>query len=215
MATETGRGDVSYEDPSRLQRNLVRRVAESKATAPDLVLSHEVDMEAALALGHAVEHVVVKAAALALRDVPRVNGAYRDGRFERYGRVNIGLVVDAQGALVVPTILDADSRPLDDIAADASRLAERARDGSITPPELASPTFTVYCLPVKRFTAVLPTGQGAILAVGEPTPRPVVRDGAVTIRRTSELTLTCDHRLLYGPEAAAFLRAVDAHLQAL
>jgi pyruvate/2-oxoglutarate dehydrogenase complex dihydrolipoamide acyltransferase (E2) component len=155
MATETGRGDVSYEDPSRLQRNLVRRVAESKATAPDLVLSHEVDIEAAHALGHAVEHVVVKAAALALRDVPRVNGAYRDGRFERYGRVNIGLVVDAQGAL------------------------------------------------------------GEAGGVGEPTPRPVVRDGAVTIRRTSELTLTCDHRLLYGPEAAAFLRAVDAHLQAL
>ena len=87
--------------------------------------------------------MVVKACALALQEFPRANGAYRDGRFELYSRVNVGVAVAAQDALVVPTVFDADRKGLAQIAADARAVAAKVRDGTITPPELSGGTFTV------------------------------------------------------------------------
>ena len=118
---------------------------------------------------------VIKAAALALRDFPRANGAYRDGQFELYSRVNVGVAVAGQDALVVPTVFDADKKSLGTIAAEARGLAERVREGKITPPELSAGTFTISNLGmygIRRFSAVINPPQAAILAVGELTPRP-------------------------------------------
>jgi pyruvate dehydrogenase E2 component (dihydrolipoamide acetyltransferase) len=229
---EAGRGEVSYEELTRLQRTVARRMAESKATAPDFVMTLEVDMEEAVELrgrlraaagdgvgGHGVpsfNDLVIKAAALALRDFPRANGAYRDGQFELYSRVNIGVAVAGQDALVVPTVFDADKKSLGTIAAEARRLAERVRDGEITPPELSAGTFTVSNLGmygIRRFVAVINPPQAAILAVGELSPRAVVRDGEVVIRSVMELTLSCDHRILYGADAAEFLARIREYLQ--
>jgi pyruvate dehydrogenase E2 component (dihydrolipoamide acetyltransferase) len=159
---------------------------------------------------------VIKASALALRDFPRANGAYRDGQFELYSRVNIGVAVAGQDALVVPTVFDADKKSLGTIAGEARRLAERVRDGKVTPPELSSGTFTVSNLGmygIRRFVAVINPPQAAILAVGELSPRPVVRDGEVVVRAVMELTLTCDHRILYGADAAAFLAKIREYLE--
>ena len=91
--------------------------------------------------------MVVKACALALREFPRANGAYKDGRFELYSRVNVGVAVAAQDALVVPTVFDADKKGLREISSDTKRLAGRVRDGAITPPELSGGTFTVVLGP--------------------------------------------------------------------
>src|SRR5207248_3032376 len=113
--------------------------------------------------------MVVKACANALREHPRVNGAYRDGRFELYTRVNIGIAVAAQDALVVPTIHDADKKSLGEIARQARELIEKVREGKITPPELSGGTFTVSNLGmygVDHFTAVINPPQAAILTVG-------------------------------------------------
>src|SRR5207245_1691117 len=110
--------------------------------------------------------MVVKAAALALRAHPAANGAYRDGRFERYSRVNVGVAVAADRALVVPTIFDADQKSLGAIAAEARRLAGAVRDGTVTPAELAGATFTVSNLGMYGMTAITPVinvGQAAIL----------------------------------------------------
>ena len=159
---------------------------------------------------------VIKAAALALRDFPRANGAYRDGQFELYSRVNIGVAVAGQDALVVPTVFDADKKSLGAIAAEARRLAERVREGEITPPELSAGTFTISNLGmygIRRFTAVINPPQAAILAVGELTPRPVVRDGQIVARSIMELTLSCDHRILYGADAAEFLGRIREYLE--
>ena len=159
---------------------------------------------------------MIKAAALALRDFPRANGAYRDGQFELYSRINVGVAVAGQDALVVPTVFDADRKSLGTIAAEARRLAERVRDGKITPPELSAGTFTISNLGmygIRRFVAVINPPQAAILAVGELSPAPVVRDGEVVIRNTLELTLTCDHRILYGAEAAEFLAKIREYLE--
>jgi pyruvate dehydrogenase E2 component (dihydrolipoamide acetyltransferase) len=227
-AGDSGRGEVRHQDLTRLQRTVARRMAESKATAPDFVISLEVDMEEAVELRRQLKaaagdgpapsfnDMVVKASALALRDFPRANGAYRDGAFELYSRVNVGVAVAGQDALVVPTIFDADKKSLGTIATEARALAEKVREGKITPPELSAGTFTVSNLGmygIRRFVAVINPPQAAILAVGELTPRPVVRDGEVVVRAVMELTLSCDHRILYGADAAEFLGRIREYLQ--
>jgi pyruvate dehydrogenase E2 component (dihydrolipoamide acetyltransferase) len=228
VSGDAGKGETTVEELTRLQQTIARRMAESKATAPDFVLTCEVDMEDAVefrkqlkvAAGEnpapSFNDFVVKASALALREFPRANGAYRDGKFELYSRINVGIAVAGQDALIVPTIFDADSKSLGEISRDARALAERVRAGQITPPELSSGTFSVSNLGmfgIKRFNAVINPPQAAILAVGEMTPRPVVRDGEVTVRSILELTLTCDHRILYGADAAQFLGRIRERLE--
>jgi len=225
---DSGKGATTVEDLSRLQQTIARRMAESKATAPEFVLTCEVDMQDAVAFRKQLKAAagedpapsfndfVVKASALALKEFPRANGAYRDGKFELYSRINVGIAVAGQDALIVPTIFDADTKSLGAISRDARALATRVREGQITPPELSSGTFSVSNLGmfgIKRFTAVINPPQAAILAVGEMAPRPVVHDGEVEVRAVMELTLTCDHRILYGADAAQFLGRIRERLE--
>jgi pyruvate dehydrogenase E2 component (dihydrolipoyllysine-residue acetyltransferase) len=160
--------------------------------------------------------MVVKASALALREQPRANGSYRDGRLQLHSRVNVGVAVAVEGALLVPTVFDADEKSLGEIARETRALAERVRSGAITPPELGGGTFTVSNLGmygVKRFAAIINPPQAAILSVGALEPRPVVVGGGLNIRNTMALTLSCDHRILYGAEAAQFLARIRELLQ--
>jgi pyruvate dehydrogenase E2 component (dihydrolipoamide acetyltransferase) len=225
---QSGRGDVTTQDLTRLQQTIARRMAESKATAPEFVLNIEVDMEEAVALRKQLKvaagdspapsfnDFVIKAAALALRDFPRANGAYRDGRFELYSRVNVGVAVAAQDALVVPTVFDADRKSLGQIAREARALAERVRAGAITPPELSSGTFSVSNLGmfgIESFVPVINPPQAAILGVGAMGPQAVVVDGEVQVRNRMRLTLACDHRILYGADAAEFLGRIRELLE--
>ncbi len=229
VSPETAKGTVSYEDPTKLQSVVARRMAESKATAPHFYLEAEIDMSRlvesrreikATAKGGDVvpsfNDMVVKACALALREHPRANGAYRDGRFELYSRVNVGVAVAAKDALVVPTIFDADQKSLRQIATDARTLAQRVRDGQITPPELSGATFTVSNLGmfgIDSFAAVINPPQAAILAVGAIAERPVVRDGQHTSAHLMRVNLACDHRILYGAPAAEFLARIRTLLE--
>ena len=226
---QTGKGETTTQDLTRLQQTVARRMAESKATAPEFVLNIDVDMEEAVDLRKRLKAAasegqpvpsfndfVVKASALALRDFPRANGAYRDGKFELYSRVNVGVAVAGQDALVVPTVFDADSKSLGQIAKESRVLAERVRAGSITPPELSSGTFTVSNLGmfgIQSFVAVINPPQAAILAVGAMQPTAVVRDGEVVVRNIMRLTLACDHRILYGADAAEFLGRIRERLE--
>jgi pyruvate dehydrogenase E2 component (dihydrolipoamide acetyltransferase) len=228
-ATETAKGVTSYQELTRLQQVVSRRMAESKATAPHFYLQAEIDMSAAVAArarlkgltpeGEVVpsfNDMVVKACALALRQHPLANGAYKDGRFEMYSRVNVGVAVAAQDALVVPTVFDADRKGLREIATDARALAGKVRDGSITPPELSGGTFTVSNLGmygVSNFSAVINPGQAAILAVGAITEKPVVTGGEITTAHLLGVTLACDHRILYGAPAAEFLATIRGLLE--
>jgi pyruvate dehydrogenase E2 component (dihydrolipoamide acetyltransferase) len=226
---ETAKGEVTYEDPTKTQSLIARRMAESKATAPHFYLAAEVDMSRAVA-GRALikegaeegevvpsfNDMVVKACALALREHPRANGAYRDGRFELYSRVNVGVAVAARDALVVPTVFDADRKGLRQIAVESRALAQKVRDGQITPPELSGATFTVSNLGmygVDRFSAVINPPQAAILAVGAIAERPVVRDGEIVTAHLMKVDLACDHRILYGAEGAEFLAKVRTLLE--
>jgi pyruvate dehydrogenase E2 component (dihydrolipoamide acetyltransferase) len=224
--TATAKGDVTVQELTRVQQVIARRMAESKATVPEFSLRGEIDMEACVrmraelkALGGEVpsyNDMVVKACGLALSEFPRANGSYRDGRFELHSRVNVGVAVAATDALVVPTIFDADGKSLRDIARDSRALAERVRAGTITPPDVSGGTFTVSNLGmygVTDFTAVINPPQAAILAVGSLAPRAVVHDGELVVRNTMGVTLVCDHRILYGADAAQFLARIGELLE--
>ena len=224
-----GKGETTIEELSRTQQTIARRMAESKATVPDFHVSTEVDMAAAVAVRAQLkalasdEHpapsfndFVVKAAALALREFPRANGAYRDGRFELYERVNVGVAVAAENALIVPTIFDADQKSLGEIAVESRALAARVRAGRITPPEVSGGTFTVSNLGmfgVTEFTAIVNGGQAGILAVGALRDEAVVVDGAIVPGTRMTLTLVSDHRILYGADAAQVLVRIRALLE--
>jgi pyruvate dehydrogenase E2 component (dihydrolipoamide acetyltransferase) len=226
VQTATAKGDVTVLELTRVQQVIARRMAESKATIPEFTLRSEIDMEACVrlrselkALGGEVpsyNDMIVKACAIALRAFPRANGSYRDGRFELHSRVNVGIAVATPDALVVPTIFDADRRSLRDIARESRALAERVRAGTIAPPDVSGGTFTVSNLGmygVTDFTAVINPPQAAILAVGALAPRAVVRDGELVARNTMGVTLACDHRILYGADAAQFLARIRELLE--
>lgn len=209
---------------SRLQSIIARRMAEAKATVPHFQVETEVRMDAAIRLRSELKaaagegpvpsfnDMIIRAAALALRDCPKANGSYREGAFELHDRVNVGMAVAADDALVVPTIFDADRKSLGEIGRDSRRLAARVREGTVTPPELAGGTFTVSNLGMFGMTAIYPVinpPQAAILGVGR--TRPMLErgaDGEIVDLSLMTLTLSCDHRILYGAEAAEFLGAI-------
>ena len=202
-------------------------MAESKATAPDFSISLTVDMTQAVELRKRLKEVadpapsfndmVVKAAAIALREHPRVNGAYRDGKFELYEKVNIGVAVAAMDALVVPTVFDADRKSLGQISRDARAVIEKVRDKTVTPPELSGGTFTVSNLGmygIEQFTAIINPPQASILTVGALAKRPAVDEsGRIVARDQMSLSLVCDHRILYGADGAQFLARVRELLE--
>ena len=222
-AVADAKGEVEVVDLSRLQRTIARRMAESKATAPHFTLTREVDMTEALVLraelkrqgagAPSVNDLIVRACALALRAHPKVNGSYVDGHFAFHPRINIGIAVSTEDGLVVPVIQDADALSFSQLALESRALAERTRDGTITPPQLAGGTFTVSNLGmygVDAFAGVINPPQAAILCVGATRPRPVVgEDGTVVGRELAALTLVSDHRILYGADSAAFLRDLE------
>ena len=228
-APETAKGQVTVEELSKLQQVVARRMSESKATAPHFYLETVIDMSRAVEArgkikGMAGEgevvpsfnDMVVKACALALKEFPRANGSYKDGRFELYSRVNVGVAVAAQDALVVPTVFDADKKGLRQIATESRALALKVREGTVTPPELSGGTFTVSNLGmfgITNFSAVINTPQAGILAVGAIEERPAVRNGEIVPAHLMEVTLACDHRILYGADGARFLARVRALLE--
>jgi pyruvate dehydrogenase E2 component (dihydrolipoamide acetyltransferase) len=213
------KGQTRVEEPTRAQRAIARRSAESRATVPFLELVADVDMSACLALrdarGHSLTAMLVSACAHGLSHVPRANAAYRDGRFELYSRVNVGLVVHSADAFSTPTILDADTKSLEALSVECEALIERAQTGRLTPPELAGATFTLSDMsrygPVRWSPPVTPP-HAATIACGALRATPVVRDGSVVAGHTMVMTLACDHRILYGETAAQFLDAIVERL---
>jgi pyruvate dehydrogenase E2 component (dihydrolipoamide acetyltransferase) len=215
------KGDSPTQEPTPIQRAIVRRAAESRATVPDLELSADVEMAACLALaqdhGYSITALLARACALALRAVPRVNGAYRDGRFELHGRVNIGVLCETEDAYLIPTVLDADAKSLAELSDELDTLAKRARDGALTPPELAGATFTLADLgahEVPRWTALVSPQQAAMLVAGAVREVPIVRDGGIVAAEMATLTLGCDHRIVYPSEAACWLTQVRRAMEA-
>lgn len=222
-----GKGAVEIIEPTRLQAVVAQRMTESKTSIPHFQVQVDVEMDAAVTLRARFKEtgadvvpsfndLIVKASALALRAHPNANGSFSGGRFERYKRVNVGVAVATEDALLVPTIFDADEKSLGTIASEARRLVGKVRDGSIAHAELAGATFTVSNLGMYGMTAITPVidvPQAAILGVG--AMRETLRrvEGEIIDRILMTLTLSCDHRILYGADAARFLASIRQLLE--
>jgi pyruvate dehydrogenase E2 component (dihydrolipoamide acetyltransferase) len=196
------RGDARVAELTPTQATIARRMVESVTTIPVFTVSVDVDMSLVSALRKNVDDApslndfVVRAAALTLRDFPRFNASFVDGAVHSYSRVNVGIAVATDEALLVPVVFDADAKTLPQISAETRRLADAARRHALRPDELHGGTFTVSNLGmfgVRSFTAIVDPPQVAILAVGG------IVDDAMT------LTLSCDHRVVYGADGARFL----------
>jgi pyruvate dehydrogenase E2 component (dihydrolipoamide acetyltransferase) len=216
--TADARGEVRVIELTATQATVARRMAQSAAEIPSFTVSADADVSEVVALRRgarkesadtpSLNDFVVKAAALTLREFPRFNASYLDGRIECYSRVNVGVAVAAEEALLVPVIADADRRSLAEIAAEGRRLAEGARSRTLGPGELQGGTFTVSNLGmfgVRSFTAIVDLPQTAILAVGSVRREPVEDGSTIVFRDVLSVTLTCDHRVVYGADAARFL----------
>jgi pyruvate dehydrogenase E2 component (dihydrolipoamide acetyltransferase) len=197
-----GRGAARVLELTTTQATIARRMVESATTIPAFTVSIDVDMSLVAALRKDVDGApslndfVVKASALTLREFPRFNASFLDGDVHCWSRINVGVAVATDDALLVPVVLDADEKSLSDISADTRRLADAARRRTLKPGDLQNATFTVSNLGmfgVRSFTAIVDPPQVAILAVGG------VAGGTMT------LTLSCDHRVLYGADGARFL----------
>ena len=215
-----GKGDVQTLELTATQATIARRMVESATTIPAFTVSSEVDMSLITELRRgareegrddppSVNDFVVKAAAAALREFPRFNASYVDGKVESYGRVNVGVAVATDDALLVPVVFDADRKTLAQIATETRRLADAARRRALSPTDLHDGTFTVSNLGmfgVRSFSAIVDPPQVAILAVGGVRRAPVEdAQGGFVFRDLMTATLTCDHRVVYGADGARFL----------
>ena len=215
-----GRGDTETIEPARWQASVARRSAEARAIVPDVDVSVTVDMDAALALaaelGCPLTPIFVRACALALREHPNANSGYRDARFERFGRVNIGVVIADPAAYVIPTVFDADQKTVLELAEELSELDRRARQGALLAPQLSAATFTfadLGPLGLTSSTPVIVPPAAASVSAGTVQAVPVVRNGAIVPGHMSTVTLASDHRILYGADAAAFLGSIKSKLE--
>jgi pyruvate dehydrogenase E2 component (dihydrolipoamide acetyltransferase) len=215
------RGEVRVVELTPTQATIARRMQQSVSEMPVFTVSADADVSEIVALRRgareetpqapSLNDFVVKASALALRELPRFNASYVDGRVEEYARVNIGVAVATEDALLVPVVFDADRRTLGEIAAETRRLADGARRRSLRPDDLQGGTFTVSNLGmfgVRSFTAIVDPPQTAILAVGGVRREPVEAGSGVVFREVLTLTLSCDHRVVYGADGARFLSRV-------
>jgi pyruvate dehydrogenase E2 component (dihydrolipoamide acetyltransferase) len=214
---------------SRLQRTVARRMAASWAQAPHFALERDVDVTEALELRRrlvaaapegerpTINDLVVRAVAMAAAERPDLLSRFDGDALVAPSGIHVGVAVAVERGLLVPVVRDADGMRVGRIAAETRRLAARCRDGSITAAELEGSVISVTnlgMLGVDRFTGVINPPEAALLAVGRARPAAVVRDGEIVARDLMALTLSVDHRALYGAEAAALLGRMAELLEA-
>jgi len=214
------KGVVTTIELDRNERTIVRRSAETRATVPSVEFAVVVDMGRSIAteaeLGCGITALLVRAAAHALRALPRVNGAYRDGHYELYSRINVGVTIAEEGVHVIPTVFDADEKSVIEIAAELADHRNRALAGELMPADLTGATFTLTDsgrYDVATVTPLIVAPQAAALAAGPIRETAVVRDGAVLAGRTMAATLAGDHRMVHGAHASSFLEKFKTHLE--
>ena len=223
-----GSGGPAFDEiPNTIGRKLIaRRLTESKQQAPHFYLRVDCNIDAVLQLRAtqaqaggvklSVNDFVIKAAALALRQVPAVNASYTEAAIRRYRQVHIAVAVALDDGLVTPVIADADLKNLAQISAAAKELSSHARSGTLAPGASRGGTFSISNLGgygVREFAAVINPPQGAILAVGAGEPRAVVKDGQLAVATMMTVTLSVDHRAIDGAVAARWLEAFKRHLE--
>lgn len=210
---------------SKIRQIIAQRLTQSIVTQPHFYATVSVDMTDLIAYRnrlkaagapYTITDFISQAVVLCLQEFPTVNSS-TDGKTTRWhSRVNLGLAVSIEGGLVVPVIRNAGQMTLTEICSTAKQLAEKARAGKLTPDEMSGGTFTISnmgMLNIENFSAIINTGEGAILAVASTLKQPVVHDDQIVIRQIMKMTLSVDHRLIDGALGAQFINAVKSKLE--
>ncbi|MFT3885057.1 MAG: pyruvate dehydrogenase complex dihydrolipoamide acetyltransferase, partial [Flavobacteriales bacterium] len=212
---------------SQMRKTIARRLSESKFTAPHFYLTVEVDMGRAIAAREAINKavapdkvsyndLVIKAAAHALTQHPKVNSSWLGDRIRYNEHVHIGVAVAVEEGLLVPVVRFANSKGLRRIGAEVRDLAKRAKDKKLQPQDWEGNTFTISNLgmfDIDEFTAIINPPDACILAVGGIAEKPVVKNGVIVPGHLMKLTLSCDHRVVDGATGAAFLGTLRSYLE--
>jgi pyruvate dehydrogenase E2 component (dihydrolipoyllysine-residue acetyltransferase) len=210
-----------------IRQTIATRMVQSLQTMAQVTLTTEVDVTDAMKLreglarhwhdgGLSPLHVVLKAAARALKEHPRMNAIEREHEIELMQDINVGVAVSLPEGLIVPTIRRADEKPLVQIARETRALANKAREGQASYDEVTGGTFTITNLGaygIDAFTPIINAPQVGILGIGRVVEKPVVYQGEIAKRSMMFLSLTFDHRVIDGAPAAEFLHTVTAHLE--
>jgi len=213
---------------TKLRQTIAKRMVASKQTVPHFYVTNEVDMAEAMALRAklntlvdeagkiSVNDMVLKAAAVALTHFPGINASFGENSIVRHGTVNMGIAVALEQGLITVVVADADRKPLAQIAREAKDIVNRAKTGKARPEEMQGSTFTVSNLgmfDVDQFVAIINPPEAAILAVGSVRDVPVVKNGQVVPGKMMKVTISADHRVTDGAEAATFLQEVKKNLE--
>jgi len=222
-------GASSYHDQpaSEMRRTIARRLVTSLGPVPHFFLTTEIEMDRAAEtrrsinsldpeLQITINDIIIKIAASSLSQHPQVNASYQDKTVRYYDHADIGVAVAVDEGLITPVVRSAEQKSLRQIASEVRDLAERARNRGLKPEEYTGATFSVSNLGmfgIDEFTAIINPPEGAILAVGAMSPKPVVRDNQVVVRQTMRVTLSCDHRVIDGATGAKFLQTFKKYLE--
>jgi pyruvate dehydrogenase E2 component (dihydrolipoamide acetyltransferase) len=213
---------------NRLRAAIGRRMVEAKQQVPHFYVTHEYDMAAVMELRKqanallpeneklSVNDFIVKAVALALRQFPNLNASLQGDQVVRHGQVNVGVAVAVEGGLLTVVNRDTDRKSLRQIAIEVRSMVARAREGKVRPDDIEGSTFSISNLgmfDVEHFIAIINPPEAAILAVGSVREVPVVKDGTVVPGLRMKATISVDHRVSDGAEAAQFLQALAQSLE--
>ena len=213
---------------SAMRRTIAKRLMEAKQTVPHFYLTMDVLMDNLLVVREqlngrpdvearvSVNDLIIRAAALALKEVPEANASFHDDAITFYERADISVAVAVDGGLVTPVVRGADLKSVDMISAEMKEFAERARNGALMPEDYKGGSFSISNLGmygIRNFDAIINPPQGAILAVGETRHAQVYENGKGTWKQQMTVTLSCDHRVIDGAVGAKFLSAFRQRIE--
>jgi pyruvate dehydrogenase E2 component (dihydrolipoamide acetyltransferase) len=213
---------------SRLRQAIARRMVESTTNVPHFYVTHEYKMDALMAMRKqandylpdneklSVNDFIIKAVALTLRQFPNLNSSFAGDKAIRHGAINIGVAVAVEGGLLTIVTRNTDQLPMRQISADVKRMAAGAREGKVRPDDIEGSTFSISNLgmfDVENFAAIINPPEAGILAIGSAREVPVVENGQVKAGWRLKATLSVDHRVSDGAEAAQFMQALAGFLE--
>jgi len=213
---------------TRLRQAIARRMVESTTSVPHFYVTHEYKMDALMAMRKqaneflpdneklSVNDFIIKAVALTLREFPNLNSSYAGDKAIRHGAVNVGIAVAVEGGLLTVVSRNTDQLPLRQISADVKRMVAGAREGKVKPDDIEGSTFSISNMgmfDVENFLAIINPPEAGILAVGSAREVPVVEDGQIKAGWRMKATISVDHRVSDGAEAARFMQKLAEFLE--
>lgn len=225
-APAVGQESFREEKVSQMRKVIAKRLAESKFTAPHFYLTMEIIMDKAIEARNSMNEVspvkisfndmVIKAAAAALRQHPKVNSSWLGDKIRYNDHIHIGMAVAVEEGLLVPVIRFADNKSLSQISNEAKSLGGKAKNKELQPKDWEGNTFTISNLGmfgIEEFTAIINPPDACILAVGGIKETVIVKNGQMQVGNVMKVTLSCDHRVVDGAVGSAFLKTLKGLLE--